>query len=109
MLPLIEAHIEEIAQLCERYGLLRLELFGSACSMEFDPNHSDIDLLVEFANPALPGYADRYLGFADSMEALLGRSVDLVTISAIKNPYFKRNIDKCRTVIYERPGKVEAA
>ncbi len=109
MLPLIEEHFDDIAQLCEQYGVRKLELFGSACTQEFDPERSDVDFLVEFSVPTVPGYADLYLGFADSIEALLGRSVDLVTISAIKNPYFKRNIDRCRVTLYERPGKVEAA
>ena len=45
---LIESHRAEIAQLCARFGVHRLELFGSAATGAFDPARSDVDFLVEF-------------------------------------------------------------
>lgn len=41
---------EAVAELCRRYGVARLSLFGSALTAEFDPATSDVDFLVEFAD-----------------------------------------------------------
>ena len=38
-----------IADLCRRFNVRRLDLFGSGLTGRFDPGHSDLDLLVEFA------------------------------------------------------------
>lgn len=43
----VEAHPEAIHALCREYGAVHLELFGSALTPGFDPETSDIDLLVE--------------------------------------------------------------
>jgi predicted nucleotidyltransferase len=49
MLDLIEAHRDEIAALCRRFGVQRLDVFGSAArGTDFDPEHSDVDLLVSY-------------------------------------------------------------
>jgi len=56
--------------------------------------------LVEFAPPIGPGYADRYFGLLEALEALFGRPVDLVVASAIKNPYFRESVEKTRELLY---------
>lgn len=78
----------------------RLELFGSAATGEFPRETSDLDFLVEFEPPLGCGYADRYFGLLEALEALFGRPVDLVVASAIKNPYFLEAIAKTRVVLY---------
>ena len=55
------------------------------------------------------GYADRVLGFADALEQLLGRRVDLITEESIRNPYFRREIDATRQPVYERAEQEAAA
>ncbi|HLI19965.1 MAG TPA: DNA polymerase III subunit beta, partial [Stellaceae bacterium] len=63
MLPLIEARKAEIAALCRRHRVRRLDVFGSAVrAADFDPAESDIDFLVEFEPLAPPAYADSYFG-----------------------------------------------
>ncbi len=57
----------------------------------------------------MPGYADRYFDFAESLEALFGRSVDVVTEQSIKNPYFHRAVDAQRQPIYEARDQETAA
>jgi predicted nucleotidyltransferase len=61
---------------------------------------SDLDFLVEFEPRPPCGYADAYFGLLDSLEKLLGRPVDLVVHSSIKNPFFRQSVDKTRTLIY---------
>lgn len=100
MSPSIDKHRAELSELCRRYRVLSLSLFGSATRDDFDPERSDYDLLVEFE--ALPPgqYADAYFGLLESLEQLLGRPVDLVVASAIKNPYFRQSIDQTKALLY---------
>ena len=95
MHPEILRHKDAIAALCRRFGVTRLEVFGSAARGEnFDPARSDVDLLVEFTPEArfdFAGFAD----LKDALEALFGRRVDLVDRPAIeksRNPIRRRSI-----------------
>ena len=45
--PLLQAKLEPLRELCERYGVERLELFGSEARGEFDPAKSDLDFIVQ--------------------------------------------------------------
>ncbi len=101
MLSFIEDNYEAIKQLCSKYRVKRLEIFGSALSGEnFDPEKSDLDFLVEFL-PLKPGeYADTYFGLLEALENLFARRVDLVMVRAVKNPYFLEAINKNRKVLY---------
>ena len=100
MSPLIEEHRIELARLCRRYHVLRLSLFGSAARDDFEPEHSDYDFLVDFE--ALPPgqYADAYFGLLEALGQLLGRPVDLVVASAIKNPYFRESVELTKASVY---------
>jgi uncharacterized protein len=102
MIPVIEQRKDAVAALCRRFGVLRLDLFGSAATGAFREADSDLDFVVVFADTRAPGYADRYLGFADALEDLFGRSVDLLTERSIRNPYLRRSIEASRQTIYER-------
>jgi predicted nucleotidyltransferase len=90
----------EIAELCRRYRVRRLELFGSAAGDDFDPQHSDLDFLVEFQTLDEGQHADAYFGLRESLESLFSRPVDLVMTRAIRNPYFLEAIEPTRTVLY---------
>ncbi len=100
MVHLVEEKSDEIARLCARYSVKRLELFGSAAGIDFDPQKSDIDFLVEFLPLHSGEHADAYFGLLEALQELLGRSVDLVMLNAVKNPYFLEAIVKNRTVLY---------
>jgi predicted nucleotidyltransferase len=98
MHPLIEQHRDEIARLCRRFGVRRLEVFGSAArGVDFDPAISDADFLVSFeAAPSLRGISS----LAQALEAVLGRPVDLVKPEAIGNPYIMASVNRSRELIY---------
>jgi predicted nucleotidyltransferase len=100
MIPQVEPHRARLEVLCRRFGVRRLELFGSAAAGGFRSDTSDLDFLVEFQQPTGPGYADRYFGLLESLESMFGRPVDLVVASAIGNPYFREMVDKTRELIY---------
>jgi predicted nucleotidyltransferase len=91
---------EQIVELCRRYRVRRLELFGSAVGAPFDPQRSDVDFLVEFEPLGEGQHADAYFGLRESLEKLLLRPVDLVMTRAIRNPYFLEAIEHTRTILY---------
>lgn len=100
MTDLISANLAGITEVCRRYGVKRLEVFGSAATGGFDPETSDCDFLVEFY-PLPPGQrADAYFGLLEELQALLGRPVDLVVARAIRNPYFREAVEMTREVVY---------
>ena len=101
MNALIEKHHDALADLCRQHGVARLRLFGSAATERFDPDASDLDFVVAFADRS-PGYADRYLDFAEALEQLFGRDVDLVTEHSVQNPYFRRSVASTQQLVYER-------
>jgi uncharacterized protein len=96
----IAQHFREIDEVCRRYHVRRLELFGSAASDSFDPQRSDVDFLVEFEALADGEHADAYFGLKESLAALLARPVDLVITTAICNRYFLEAIEPTRTLLY---------
>lgn len=100
MIPLIEDNQLAIQQLCRRFHVARLEVFGSAASGQFDEARSDVDFLVEF-RPLEPGrLADAYFGLLAELSRLFNRKVDLVTPKAIRNPYFLRAVNQTRRMLY---------
>lgn len=100
MQSFIEERQRELTELCECFGVRRLELFGSATGKRFDPESSDLDFLVDF-DPAPYGLlADRYFGLLEALISLFGKPVDLVMIGAVKNPYFLQGIEPSRTLLY---------
>lgn len=101
MISAVEERSEDLKRLCVIYGVLRLDLFGSASTGGYNAEGSDLDFLVEFQPEALSTFADSYFGLLESLGKLFGRPVDLVVESAIKNPYFQRSVEQTRTSIYE--------
>lgn len=100
MIPLLEQHRTGLDALCRRYGVRRLEVFGSAAEAEADREARDVDLLVEFGPAADMGPADQYFGLLAELEKLLGRDVDLVCSTAMRNPYFIREVNRSRSLLY---------
>ena len=83
---LIEQRRAEIASLCRRYGVRRLEVFGSAArGVDFDPATSDADFLVDFDPPVGMSPLRQLFGLAEDLEALLGRKVDLAERKAVEH------------------------
>lgn len=94
-------HRPALAALCRRYAVQRLELFGSAAREDFDPTKSDVDFLVEFEDRGWEGSSNRYFGLLFGLEDLLGRRVDLVERSAVRNPHFLAVAEQRMELIYD--------
>lgn len=109
MIALVRDNLTEIAELCERFGVRKLDLFGSAATGHFNQETSDLDFVVDFADKS-PGYARRYIGLADALEMLFSRRVDLVTEGSIKDAIFRESVEASREVVFrdERDGRAVA-
>jgi predicted nucleotidyltransferase len=97
----INLPLTDIQNICERWHIKELALFGSALRSDFHPE-SDIDLLVTFAPDAKRGLTET-LQIQDEFQALLGRKVDLIVKHAIErsdNWLRKKNILESAQTIY---------
>jgi len=83
-MDLIEAKRSELIDLCDRYGVRCLALFGSVLREDFDPEQSNLDFSVEFAPMAPEEHAAAYFGLLE----------DLEEIRAVRNPYLRREIEE---------------
>lgn len=100
MIGLLKGQREAIAKICARYGVTRLDAFGSALRDDFKPDESDVDLLVEFGPMEPYARVDAYFGMLDELRVLLNREIDLVMAGAVKNPYIARDIERTKQLIY---------
>jgi predicted nucleotidyltransferase len=101
MLDLIDKRRADLESLCRRRHVKKLELFGSAADGTWDPARSDLDFLVEFPpDHDLGPWMKEYFELKQDLELLFARPVDLVMASAPRNPYFIREINRTRTVLY---------
>lgn len=98
---IIEDNRDAIAALCRKHRVRALWVFGSATTEAWDPASSDIDFLVDLGEYE-PGIADRFLDLADDLEALVGRSIDLITVRGLANkPRLEQHINAHRMEVYD--------
>jgi predicted nucleotidyltransferase len=101
MLPLIEAHRAEIAGLCRRLHVRRLDVFGSAArGTDFDPARSDVDLLVTYEPGTSRPSVEEHFDLRDALASLFDRKVDLVMSGAVRNPFIRADIERSKELVY---------
>ena len=100
MHPIIKARRQELATLCRAHGVKRLELFGSAARDDFDEARSDLDFLVDLGEHAGEDGLSPYFDLKFALEELFTRSVDLVEIGTVRNPYVRAQIERDRELLY---------
>jgi hypothetical protein len=94
-----QSTIERIKQLCKANNVKSLFAFGSVLREDFNAQ-SDIDLIVDFEEKDPFTYADLYFNLKNLLEELFNRNIDLLEERAIRNPLFKKEIDKTKVLIY---------
>lgn len=99
--PLFQKHRAALHDLCQEFGVERLELFGSGTGPDFNPASSDLDFIVRMRDSEQAGVARRFCGFAESLEQLLGKRIDLLTEAMIRNPHFKAEVESSRELVIE--------
>ena len=96
----IEMQLPKMVELFERHEVSCASLFGSCMNDRFN-EASDVDVLVEFSpqiDPIVKGTA--LLELEEDLEQLLHRKVDLISYSAIRNPYFLSEVNETRLIVY---------
>ena len=97
----IDLYRSRLIALCELYKVQQFYLFGSILSTEFNES-SDVDVLVQFGNIELMEYFDNYMDFKEKLEELFQKPVDLIENQAIRNPIFRKVVDREKLLVYER-------
>jgi predicted nucleotidyltransferase len=100
MVAIVEQKKDALAALCRKYGVVRLDVFGSALREDFRPGESDIDLLADFGELDPVELVDAYFDMLEELRALLGTRVDLVMTGAIKNPYVLADVERTKQLLY---------
>ena len=96
----IQRQLPAIGQVCAKYGIARLEVVGSAArAVDVVEKSSDANFFVEFLPTTQPG-VNEFLGAKADLEKILGRAVDLVHASAVRNPYVLASINQSRELVY---------
>lgn len=102
-MKLIERNIQKIIELCKKYRVKKLYVFGSILTDRFNDD-SDIDFSVDFDSESINreqlDWADIFFNFLHELENLFERKIDIVFDNNIKNKYFKRELDQTKQLIY---------
>lgn len=97
----IQQHQSAIAELCQRYRVQRLEVFGSAARGNvFFTESSDADFMVEFLPFADSPTLKSFFELQANLSQILGRPVDLAEASALRNPYIQASVNQSRELVY---------
>lgn len=84
--------------ICRKYKISKLSFFGSVTRDDFRPD-SDVDVLVEWKRGEAPGLFG-LVHLRDELTALFGRTVDVVTTGALRNPIRRKSIEADLECIY---------
>jgi len=95
----IKDRVKLLRELCERYDVKEMYLFGSACSEKFNKN-SDIDILISFKEIPVEKYTDNYFKLHYELGELLKRKIDLITENSLSNPFFIESIERTKQLLY---------
>ena len=89
----------KVAEFCRARGIRKLSLFGSVLRDDFDPQRSDVDVLVEFLPGALDGVGLRYFGYGEELSTILGHKVDFCSRL---NKYIEDDVRREALTVYEQ-------
>ena len=102
---LIHDKYAEFVTLCRHYKVDKIYAFGSSITDRFDPEKSDIDLVVKLSIEDPIDYGESLLSFWDELELLFNRKIDLLTDESINNPYLRKSIESTKKLIYDGQGE----
>ena len=92
-------YAEEINELCKQNKVKELYAFGSVLTDTFNDN-SDIDFLVDFQHLSPSEYTDKYFNLKFQLEKTFGRTIDLLEIRSLQNPFLSQEINKKKRLLY---------
>jgi predicted nucleotidyltransferase len=99
----IDLPLEAVAEVCRKYGVSELAVFGSALREDFDPQRSDVDFLVRFIDNDAGDWGHKYMDMEEELAAILRRKVDVVSWRGVEqstNPVRRGHILKHARLVY---------
>jgi hypothetical protein len=100
MTQIIEQNRNKLTELCRKYHVSELDVFGSATMGDFNEQTSDIDFLVVFDNTVKQNRFDNFFALLEDLQKLFKRPVDLIEPGGLRNPYFIDSVNQTRRRIY---------
>jgi len=97
---IIEQNRNKLIELCRKYHVRELDVFGSAAMGDFSEETSDIDFLVTFEAAVKPNRFDNFFALLRDLQELFKRPVDLVEPGGLSNPYFIDSVNQTRRRVY---------
>ncbi len=97
----ISSRKKDFLELCASHQVKTLYAFGSATTNRFDPDKSDIDLLVEIDENDPIERGEILISLWERFEDFFQRNVDLLTDASIRNPILRQSIDDSKVLIYD--------
>lgn len=98
--PAVRPLVSAIIDACRRNGVVYAALVGSSTQPDPAVNPRDLDLLVRFA-PGWKGHASRYFDLKAELGLIVGKTVDLIEVNAVRNPRLKTEFERTKVVLYE--------
>ena len=90
---------DQLQQLCKKFNVKELYLFGSATTDEFSAD-SDLDIIVKFNRRSFEGAFDQFIGFKQELEKIYGRPVDLYHLKKFRNSIFQQEVERSKELLY---------
>ncbi len=97
---LIESHADALREIFRNHRITKAYIFGSALNEKFNAK-SDIDFLIQFENELTPlEKGTLWWSLHDALRDLFDREIDLLTEASLKNPYFIKEVNNTKQLIY---------
>lgn len=93
------SQVSQIQELCKQNKVKSLFAFGSVTREDFNDN-SDIDLVIDIDEKDPFRYTDIYFLIRSQLEEIFKRPIDLLEERAIKNKFFRKELDNSKIKIY---------
>lgn len=98
-MKITDKNINSIKKLCKQYKVHTFSAFGSVTRDDFN-DESDLDFVVDFDENDPFEYTNLYFQLKDKLEKLFNRQIDLIEYRAIKNNYFRKELNETKVLIY---------
>lgn len=95
----IDLKTEQLQQLCKKFNVKELYLFGSATTDDFSED-SDLDFIVNFDRKTFEGAFDQFIDFKNELEQIYDRSVDLYHLKKFRNSIFQKEVERSKELLY---------
>ena len=103
MVANLNVSTEQIADLCHKYGVEELSVFGSILRDDYVAD-SDVDFLVVFRNDDYGAWMGKLTDLEEELSKLLNRKVDLVPKKSLKWVIRDRVLASARVVYVDANG-----